>query len=202
MEDNIIAIAYKFASKAHGGQKRKDTDDGFFVHPLRVCRGVRQYAGSTEEMVIAAILHDVLEDTNVMAEEIEERFGSKVAQLCIELVNPSIKHSSLSRVERKAIDREHLKTVSREAKIIKLFDRIDNVTDLRKVHPKRMGWALIYLEESWLLAEVLKDVDESLYRELLDRIDETAKYLFCTSDSKKLASLKKQHCKIFKSLEK
>jgi len=203
MESRLKA-AYQFASEAHEGQKRKDTGDDYFTHPIRVSAAVCAYAGSTVDMAVAAMLHDVLEDTKVTLEQLEERFGTEVANLCVQLTNPSVNLSPHdgTRAKRKEMDREYLATVSREAKIIKLFDRIDNVIDIRKVDPKRMDWALMYLEESWLLAEVLKDADEKLYRTLLETIDGTAEFLFCTSDRDKLAELKERHKEIRRNLEK
>ena len=68
-----------FAAKAHSGQKRKGTDIPFMIHPLEVASIV---AGITpdEEMMCAAVLHDVIEDCrDVTGEDIRREFGDKVA---------------------------------------------------------------------------------------------------------------------------
>ena len=113
--------------------------------------------------MIAAWLHDVVEDTDVELKEVSDLFGAGVAELVNELTNPS-KGSSAPRDQRKALDRNHLTKVSREAKIIKLLDRIDNLSDKTGAPSDFMS---TYLEESRLLAEAIGNVDSDLKQELL-----------------------------------
>jgi (p)ppGpp synthase/HD superfamily hydrolase len=163
---NPILKAAQFAREAHGDQRRKYTGRPYIEHPARVAARVAIHPAGTETMVIAAWLHDVLEDTDIGLEVIANRFGEEVAQLVEELTNPS-KGSPALRAERKAQDREHLARVSRPAKIIKLLDRIDNLRDMEGAPQKFLS---LYLEESRLLAASIGNADAELVRELEDVI--------------------------------
>jgi len=165
---NQILLAAKYARDAHAGQKRKYTSRPYITHPSRVAGVAATLEDATEELVVAAYLHDVVEDTPHSIDDIEESFGPEVAALVGELTNPS-KGMTCPRAERKRIDREHLAAVSREAKLIKLLARIDN---LREMAGASANFKRLYAEESAALAETIGDVDERLREELLLCIEE------------------------------
>lgn len=169
MTTNIILAAADLARRAHEGQVRKYNGTPYVRHPARVASRVALYPGSTEEMVAAAFLHDVLEDTQVRPSEITQATNEKVTELVVWMTNPS-KGSKLSRAERKAMDREHLQKAPRQVKVIKMLDRIDNLSEMRGAEGSFVG---LYVNESLMLAEVVGDADESLKKELI----ETAKAL-------------------------
>jgi (p)ppGpp synthase/HD superfamily hydrolase len=171
--DRILQAA-QFAAQAHAGQKRKYNDLPFIVHPARVGGRTAILEGVDEETVMAAYLHDVVEDTPVTLDEIRRQFGDRVAKLVRELTNPS-KGIKAPRSDRKRMDREHLTGVSREAKRIKLLDRIDNLGDLAGAP---LGFLKLYLEESRLLVEVIGDADDGLRQELAEKINQLRKH--CT----------------------
>ncbi len=75
-----IARARLLASEAHAGQTRKFSGSSYVAHPIRVADTVRR-AGAPTFVVVAAMLHDVIEDTPVTAERIEAEFGPEVASL-------------------------------------------------------------------------------------------------------------------------
>ena len=75
--------------------------------------------------------------------------GEDTYKLVLELTNPSKKYPELRRKARKEMDREHLKIVSWEAKVIKFFDRVDNLRDLDKCEDK--DFLALYADESGLL---------------------------------------------------
>lgn len=79
-----ISKAHMFAAGAHGGvgQKRKYTGEDYINHPIAV-REIVAWHGGTVEMQIAALLHDVVEDTHVTIEMVREHFGERVSPLCI-----------------------------------------------------------------------------------------------------------------------
>jgi (p)ppGpp synthase/HD superfamily hydrolase len=137
---------------------------------MRVAGRVSLLDGATEEMVAAAWLHDVLEDTThpivQVQADIEVEFGPKVLKLVTELTNVS-KGLSLPRKQRKRLDREHAAETSVEARRIKMLDRIDNLSEMSLADP---GFKTIYVAESRLLVEAIGDADRELKRELLDLI--------------------------------
>ena len=122
---------------------------------------------ATEVMVVAAFLHDVVEDTPHTLDDIAAEFGADVAGLVAELTNPS-KGMTAPRQRRKQLDREHLAAVSREAQLIKLLDRIDNLREMADVPA---AFRRQYCQESRLLAEVIGEADPSLKAELLECIE-------------------------------
>ena len=75
-----IIDGYEFAAKAHQKQKRR-SGEPYIIHPIAVATILAKELEMTDNTVIAAFLHDVVEDTDHTIEEIEERFGSDVAKL-------------------------------------------------------------------------------------------------------------------------
>ena len=116
--------AYAFAEAAHRGQRRKD-DRAFIAHPVHVAR-LLAARGYDEEVVAAALLHDVVEDTPVTLAEIRERFGARVAQL-VECVTED---PELPTPERKRAYREGLRRSPDAARAICAADKVCNASDL------------------------------------------------------------------------
>ena len=158
---SLILRAARFAKKRHEGQTRANGPP-YIQHPARVAGRTTLLPDATEEMVAAAWLHDVIEDCDVYLAEIENEFGLYVASLVNELTNTS-KGTGLNREGRKKQDRERLATVSHEAKLIKLLDRIDNLGEL---NGKPSGFAKQYAKESELLVQVVEDASHELVEEL------------------------------------
>lgn len=172
MQQLIKAIRY--AEEKHRGQFRKfqSSQVPYITHPLRVAERVLQYFAVEwcDCECSAAVLHDVIEDCGVTAEDLKkEGFRPWTIQLVQELTNPS-KGSTASRAERKKIDRDHIAKISKESKIIKMFDRIDNLNEIDEAEPK---WIKKYCEESTMLVEVLRGADDHLLHELESTIQKT-----------------------------
>jgi (p)ppGpp synthase/HD superfamily hydrolase len=156
----VVEQARTFAIAAHSacGQVRKYTGEPYHVHPAEVAWIVEQ-AGGTEAQRAAAWLHDVVEDTDVSIELIEQMFGTYVAELVGWLTDVS-KPEDGNRAERKAIDREHTAQASLDAKMIKLADLISNTSSIVEHDEK---FAKVYLaEKRLLLTEALYDADAQL----------------------------------------
>lgn len=166
---NRILDAIIFAENAHKGQKRKYTGEDYIWHPINVAHLVSQVE-HTEDMLIAAIHHDLLEDTEVEAWEIYKHFGQNVQNLVIELTDVS-KPSDGNRAKRKEIDRLHTATISAQAKTIKLADLINNTLSICE---HDIEFAKVYLNEKKLLLEVLKEGDQTLYNSCQEIVE---KYL-------------------------
>ncbi|MBY4641729.1 HD domain-containing protein [Gluconacetobacter entanii] len=158
---DLTSRAAAFAAVAHGkiNQRRKYTDEPYIVHPWRVARTVRQ-AGARDEVVAAAWLHDVVEDTPVTLVEIEAEFGPDVAAL-VEMVTDVSRPEDGNRKARKALDRAHLARASAEGQTIKLADLIDNTETIVEHAP---GFARVYLPEKRELLRVLTAGDATLHR--------------------------------------
>lgn len=156
MEDEAL----QFATEAHGEQKRKFNYEAYIEHPKRVAQQVKTVP-HTSEMICAAYLHDVVEDTPVSLEEIREKFGHRVADLVGELTDEFVKenYQHLNRRERKAKEVARQANISPEAKTIKLADVIDNTRDIIE-HDR--DFARRYIPEMIALTEVLQGGDFKL----------------------------------------
>lgn len=160
---SIVHKAQVYAMAAHAavGQKRKYTGEPYIVHPAEVARIVASVPGSTEDMVAAAWLHDVVEDTGVTYTDIHMSFGPEIAELVAWLTDIS-KPGDGNRAFRKAMDREHTAAAPAEAQTIKLADLISNSKSIVQHDPE---FAKTYLEEKRLLLEVMTKGDPGLHAE-------------------------------------
>jgi (p)ppGpp synthase/HD superfamily hydrolase len=120
--------AIELAARAHHNQVRKGTEIPYVVHPLAVA-GWLIRANCPENMVIAALLHDVVEDTPVTFEEVRSQFGSEVVGLVAALSEPDKKASW---EDRKAHTVDYLeKQANDDVLMIALADKLDNVRAIR-----------------------------------------------------------------------
>lgn len=156
---NTVERAKVFATAAHAavGQTRKYTGEPYVVHPLEVAALVES-VGGTEAMIAAALLHDVLEDTAVTVDVLEEQFGSEVADLVLWLTDVS-KPEDGNRSTRKALDRQHSAAAPAAAQTVKVADLISNTRSIVAHDP---GFAKVYIEEKRLLLDVLTGADPTL----------------------------------------
>lgn len=159
--DDIAERAALFSRAAHQavGQRRKYTGEPYWQHPATVAEMVAAVEAATVEMIAAAHLHDVLEDTAVTALDIEECFGQRVAVLVQELTDQFIDPEIGNRAHRKALERDRLAQVSPEAQTIKYADLIDNTVS---IVARDRGFARVYLAEKRRLLEVMTAGDQAL----------------------------------------
>jgi (p)ppGpp synthase/HD superfamily hydrolase len=153
--------ARTFATAAHAAvaQLRKYTNEPYIVHPAEVVQ-ILKTRPHDPEMVAAAWLHDVVEDTGVSIEVIRAEFGSKVSDLVGWLTDVSRPEQG-NRATRKAIDRAHTASAPAEAQTIKLCDLISNT---RSIVEHDAEFARVYLAEKRLLLEVMTKADPELMR--------------------------------------
>jgi len=161
----LVTRAMQYAHKRHGDidHVRKYTGEPYIVHPGQVA-GMVASVPHTPEMLAAAWLHDVVEDTfddrSEGLKKIAELFGTSVMLLVADLSDVSIPTDG-NRKTRKALDREHTALAAPDAKTIKLADLISNTMSIA-THD--MDFAKVYLEEKALLLDVLTEGDSTLYK--------------------------------------
>jgi guanosine-3',5'-bis(diphosphate) 3'-pyrophosphohydrolase len=131
-----LAEAYHFAAAKHVLQRRKGVAAEPYVnHLTEVAELVaRATDGRDFEVVVAAVLHDTVEDTDTGFEEIASLFGPRVAALVAEVTDDT----TLPNAERKQAQVEHATHASPSAKIIKLADKTSNLRAMTFSPPK--GW--------------------------------------------------------------
>jgi (p)ppGpp synthase/HD superfamily hydrolase len=163
--NNLYNRALEFATKAHGEQKRKYSGEPYIVHPVAVAAIVAQVTND-EEMIAAALLHDVVEDTKVTLDGICYEFGERVALLVDDLTDVS-KPEHGNRARRRAIDRAHTAAASPDAKTIKLADLLHNTSDICQHDP---DFAVVYMREKEQVLPFLKQGNAILYRNAMQAV--------------------------------
>ena len=128
MTHTLILKAAHFAAEKHRDQRRKDKNASpYIIHPISVALAITQIGGVDDpETLAAALLHDTLEDTDTKPEELEAEFGKKVYEYVLEVTDDK----NLLKDERKEKQIEYAETLSKGAVLIKLGDKISNVTDI------------------------------------------------------------------------
>ena len=158
-----IHKAYLFASRAHEGQERHGGKP-YIEHPLAVAALVSEhYVSAHEDMVMAALLHDVVEDTPYTLEDIWDKFGERVARLVRDLTDPEQEEGETRNQYFKRV-RARWPGFSQEAKVIKCADRLHNLRSLPESHwdaRTKAGYAKRSLEmiEAFYFREPVKLAD-------------------------------------------
>jgi len=131
-----ILEAVSFAAEKHQFQKRKNEDaTPYIIHPIGVAHLLMTIGNVRDpDIIIGALLHDSVEDTQTTFEEIGTKFGRRIEGFVRELTDDK----SLSKGERKRLQIEHATGKSAGAAQIKLADKLYNLTDLKNSPPK--GW--------------------------------------------------------------
>lgn len=163
MTAELVERARIFATAAHYavGQVRKYTGEPYINHPAEVVGILASSDAANPEMLAAAWLHDVVEDTQVGICTIRAEFGDCVATLVEGLTDISQPEDGNRKV-RKAIDRAHIAGQSPACKTIKLADLISNTRSIVERDPE---FAKVYLAEKRLLLEVLRDGHRALWEQ-------------------------------------
>lgn len=123
---NKLNEAILYAAQQHSCQLRKGTNLPYIVHPMEVLN-ILSRMNAHEELLMAGVLHDVVEDTDATIEDIAARFGDTVA----ELVNAHTEqHKDLPWWERKLKSIEHLRTAPQDVKLLILADKLSNLRSM------------------------------------------------------------------------
>lgn len=145
----LLLKAFRFSAGKHRNQRRKDSvKSPYIIHPIDVVQLLWEVGGVREmNVLLAAILHDTLEDTNTGPEEIRDDFGEEVLSLVLEVTDDK----SLPQAERKRLQIETAPDKSFGAKLIKLADKCSNIRDLLALPPAH--WSLKRRREYLLWSE-------------------------------------------------
>lgn len=134
----IIERAFRFAKKAHGGIRRR-SGEPYILHPIAVAKIASQEIGLGSTSICAALLHDVVEDTDYTVEDIEQQFGPKIA----ELVKGLTKISGGIFGDKASMQAENFRklllTMSEDIRVvlIKIADRLHNMRTLGSMAPNK-----------------------------------------------------------------
>ncbi len=180
---NKILEAISFAADRHRNQTRKGISKIPYInHPIRVAKILTDVGENEMELLIAAILHDVIEDTTKSQEEIKalsnvilSKFGEEVLFTVLEVSD----NKSLPVEERKRLQVIHTPDLSERAKKLKIADKISNIEDIRKDPPE--NWEqkrkLAYLDWAKQVAEGAIGLNKKLDQYFDQVYNETYSYL-------------------------
>ncbi len=143
---NRFLKALRWAADLHRLQRRKGPPEAvpgkcpravpYINHPIAVSALLAEVGGVVDEdVLIAGLLHDVIEDTVATEQDVLEQFGARIHRIVMEVTDDR----SLPQDKRKALQIEKAGTLSDEAKLVKLADKIHNCQDLHHAPP--VGWS-------------------------------------------------------------
>ena len=132
LDFELINKAIYWAKKYHGEQKRK-SGEAYYTHPLEVAYMISEYKLKTD-VIVASILHDIIEDTEVTAGMIIDNFSWRITEIVDMLTRDRPDGSKLSVEE--LLNNAYQKQ-DEEVLLIKLFDRLHNLTTLDAMTDKK-----------------------------------------------------------------
>ncbi len=141
LQDFLRAVS--FAARKHRLQRRKDADASPYInHPLEVAAILAGEGGVVDvPTLVAAVLHDTLEDTETTPEELATTFGASIRDLVQEVTDDN----RLLKAERKALQAAGAARLSERAKLIRIADKIANIGDV--THHPPTHWNLVRRRE-------------------------------------------------------
>jgi len=133
----LLLKALTFAARKHRDQRRKDARASPYInHPIALADVLVNEAGVTDvDVLCAALLHDTIEDTETTPGELEREFGRDIADIVVELTD----NKMLKKRTRKRMQIAHAASASRQAKLVKLADKICNLRDITARPPASWG---------------------------------------------------------------
>lgn len=149
---SAVDRAIVFAAQAHGRQRRKDSEAPYIVHPVEVLKRLADFGVREADVLCAAALHDVVEDTEGSLDDVRAEFGETVAGYVDEMTHDPRRDDKVQYLARFA-------TRSVESLAIKLVDRAANVDDYARGRPD-------YAPQYARRAEAVYDAVESREGEL------------------------------------
>lgn len=173
MNDRIHK-AHKFAKEKHNNQKRKFSNEAYLTHLENTANLLWSVDEDVETYVlIAALLHDVVEDTATSLKEIDQIFGRNVMSLVAELTTDEDE----KKIKGKAIClTDNMNKMSENAFTIKLCDRLSNVMDLNSVNVP-LDFMTHYMEETkYIIVHLNRKINE-VQKSLLSKIKSVLLYL-------------------------
>ena len=139
----LLLKALAFAAHKHRDQRRKDPEASPYInHPIALAELLAGEGGVADaEVLVAALLHDTIEDTATTAAELDAQFGRRIAGMVLEVTDDK----NLPKAERKRLQIEHAAGLSAGAKLVKLADKICNLRDVAERPPA--AWDLARRQE-------------------------------------------------------
>jgi GTP diphosphokinase / guanosine-3',5'-bis(diphosphate) 3'-diphosphatase len=163
-----INQALRYAAQRHAGQTRADRQTPYIRHPECVVAVLRRHGYADPHLLVAAAVHDLVEDTQTTREDLAQQFGERVAAIVAEVTDPD----GLSFDERRRLQLLRIVEASREAQALKLADRICNLGDAIRARPPH--WTderfALYVDAARSMAMLVREDHPGLAQGLLDLV--------------------------------
>ncbi|GAA4074889.1 HD domain-containing protein [Amphibacillus indicireducens] len=159
MSTERLMRAITFATVKHDGQKRKVNKEPFIAHPYRVAMLLKEH-DCNQDLVIAGLLHDVVEDTDGTLDEIDALFGQNVTQLVSTVTE---KEKSLPWDTRKQQSIDQIRQAPIDVKLIACADKIDNLGSM-------LDNEMVYGDAMWHAFERGKKDQQWYYQNMFDSV--------------------------------
>ncbi len=189
-EEIDVDEVLRFARERHQGQMRSDGQE-YITHPIRVSEIVTKFKPSQNSNILkaGALLHDVLEDTYTSYRELQDRFGEVVASLVMEVTSSTF----MPKLVGKQIYLAHkMQYMSSYALIIKLADRLDNISDLKGLKEEKIKktffdtiYMINFIESKRVLTTAQTNLVDAIHlklKEINDKYQFTTNALLSNSD--------------------
>ena len=163
LDTELLDRAIEFAVRAHSGTERRGKGFPYIVHPMEAMAIVATMSAD-QELLAAAALHDVVEDTGVSLEEIRSQFGDRVAMLV--RTESDLKETGLDWWGRKRDSLQRIAMASRDEKIVALGDKLSNMRAIARDYTRQgeSFWNMFRIKE--------KAVHAWRYHALVDALSE------------------------------
>jgi GTP diphosphokinase / guanosine-3',5'-bis(diphosphate) 3'-diphosphatase len=162
----LVMRAAAFAAEKHRMQRRKDAESSPYInHPIQLAYILVQEGIEDSTVLASALLHDTIEDTQTTLDEIEIVFGYEIARI----VDECSDDKTLTKLERKQAQIAHAGKISPKAKLVKMADKIANVSDIDGAPPA--GWSLERKREYFDWAKRVVDEMRGTHARLEARFD-------------------------------
>ena len=167
MDTELLERAMGFAIKAHQGMERRGKGFPYIIHPMEAVAIVATMTND-QELLAAAALHDVVEDTEISCEDIRKEFGDRIAQLVANESDPEVSemNESESWKIRKQFAIDRLAKSGLDTKIVAMGDKLSNMRAIYrdyKIHGDKF-WTIFHVSDPSL--------HEWHYRGLLTALDD------------------------------
>ena len=176
MDTSLLDKAIHFAVDAHQGAERRGKGFPYILHPMEAAAIVATMTAD-QRLLAAAVLHDVVEDTDTTIEQIRRAFGDDIAQLVAKESHPK----GLGWRESRKHILDHLRVASRESQIVALGDKLSNMRAIARDYEQQGDdlWKIFHAKDrsdhEWHyrgLAASLSELEGTFaYREFVDLID-------------------------------
>jgi len=163
LNNELIAKALRIAALAHKDGTRKGKDIPYIIHPVEVAM-ILQENGMEDDIIIAGLLHDTLEDTELTKNELKKEFGKRIADLVVAASEKLENRDETDWKERKKHTINYLKNADEDIQILSCADKLSNAKSIARDLDKNGEnlWARFnadYNKQKWYYTDLVKSLE-------------------------------------------